>query len=64
MYSNNLNEVYKTITNLYGMNNVHLDDGKTGMSDMFKTALFIKDDVFVAKGLILIPCISCDRDMS
>ena len=64
MYCNNLKEVYKTITNLYGMNNVHLDDGKTGIFDMCETAPFIKDDVFVTKGLILIQCISCDRDMS
>ena len=64
MYSNNLKEVYKTITNLYGMNNVHLDDGKTGISDMSEIAQFIKVDVFVTKGLILIQCISCDRDMS
>ena len=27
-------------------------------------APFIKDDVFVTKGLILIQCISCNRDMS
>ena len=27
-------------------------------------APFIKDDVFVTKGLILLQCISCDRDMS
>ena len=27
-------------------------------------APFIKDDVFVTKGLIFIRCIPCDRDMS
>ena len=43
MYSNNLKEVYKTITNLFSMNNEHLDDGKTGMSDMSETAPFIKE---------------------
>ena len=61
MYSNNLKEVYKTITNPYGMNNVHLDDGKTGISNMSEISPFIKD---VTKGLILIQYISCNRDMS
>ena len=64
MYSHNLIEVYKTITNQYGMNNVHLDDGKTGISNMSEIASFIKDDVFITEGLSLIQCISCDRDMS
>ena len=49
MYSNNLKAVYKTITNPYGMNNVHLDDGKTGISNMSEIAPFIKDDVFVKR---------------
>ena len=54
MYSNNLKEAYKTITNPCGMNKVHLDDEKTGNSNMCEIVPFIKDDVFVTKGLNLI----------
>ena len=43
MYSNILKKAYKTMTNPYGMNKVHLDDEKTGISNMSEIAPFIKD---------------------